>query len=248
LAVTPDGAHIVILFDDTVRVLELFPAGQALVANAQQVAPRCLTADQRQAYHLPPRPPRWCDSKQKWPFDIDSVVQAHRRAGRLREAIAALENAIALDRWARDRLGSRLASVHDEIASRAFLDVALRGNPTESLKDALADAERAVALAPGNANFLDTRGQIHLALGHTDEALADLEKAMSKGFDQAHTWYARGRINELKGNREAAIADYRKAATIEPGLNEWAKHVQTQARAQLQSLSEATEAAGTSSK
>ena len=94
LAVTPDGAHIVILFDDTVRVLELFPAGQALVANAQQVAPRCLTADQRQAYHLPPRPPRWCDSKQKWPFDIDSVVQAHRRAGRLREAIAALENAI----------------------------------------------------------------------------------------------------------------------------------------------------------
>ena len=154
---TPDGAHIVILFDDTVRVLELFPAGQALVANAQQVAPRCLTADQRQAYHLPPRPPRWCDSKQKWPFDIDSVVQAHRRAGRLREAIAALENAIALDRWARDRLGSRLASVHDEIASRAFLD--------ESLKGVLADAERAVALAPGDANILDTRGQIHLALG-----------------------------------------------------------------------------------
>src|SRR5262249_58290034 len=134
--------------------------------------------------YLASAPPGWCDTTQQWPFDAVTVAADHARAGRLREAIVALDRAIALDAGARARLGPRLASLHvtvaedhlragrlreaivayeraialdagararlgprlaswhDEIATRAIRDVALKGKPTEGLKDALPDAEQ----------------------------------------------------------------------------------------------------------
>ena len=121
---------------------------------------------------------------------------------------------------------------------------ALLGKPAETLKDVLADAETAVKLAPEDSAILDTRGQIYLALGRTDEALADLDRAIALGLNEIGTAYARGRAHELKGNRDAAIADYRKALSDEAGDNDWRKHAEGQARARLKALGVAEDAAG----
>ena len=134
------------------------------------------------------------------------------------------------------RLAPALASAHDGIAWAAFLDVALRAKPVETLKDVLADAEKAVSLAPDDSGILDTRGQIYLALGRTDAALADLDKAITLGLDSIGTTYARGRAHDLKGNRDAAIADYGKAISGDAGDDDWRKHAQSQARARLEAL------------
>jgi tetratricopeptide (TPR) repeat protein len=213
------------------------------VAEAQQIAPRCLTAEQRQRFHLSAARPRWCDTMQKWPYDVVTIAKAatsaargHIDANRHREAIAGLEQAIVRTPATAARLALTLAQAHDGIAWNAFLDVALRGKPVETLKDVLGDVEKAVKLAPDNTDYLDTRAHIRLTLGRTDEALADFEKAISLGLNYIGGWYGRGLAHERKANRDAAIADYRKAVALKPSDNDWAKHAHAQARAGLERL------------
>ena len=241
VAVTPDGARIVTGSDDkTVRIWDLFPAGQALIEQAKRVAPRCLTPAQRERYHLASTPPGWCDTIQKWPYDAVTVAEDHMQAERWRDAITAFTSAIALDPKATARLTPRLAAAHYWIAWKAFLDVALRGKPADGLIAALVDGEKAVALAPDDESILDTRGQIHLALGHIDEAFADLDKAIKGGLIYAGTFYGRGRVHELKGNKDAAITDYRKVLELisEAGssLDDYQKSVQAKTVERLREL------------
>ncbi|HWE20466.1 MAG TPA: TIR domain-containing protein [Hyphomicrobiaceae bacterium] len=69
VAVSPDGALILTAsWDNTARVWEVLLTGQALIDEAKAIAPRCLTAAQRQLYHLAPAPPLWCTAMQKWPY------------------------------------------------------------------------------------------------------------------------------------------------------------------------------------
>ncbi len=248
VTVTPDGARIVTAsYDNTARVWELFPWGQPLVADAQRVAPRCLTFEQRQRYYLASTPPRWCDPLQKWPYDAVTIAntavstgQQHILAGRHREAIAALEQVVARTPAAAVRLAPMLATAHDGIAWAALLDVVLRAKPAELLKDVLGDAEKAVTLAPDDSSILDTRGQIYLALGRTNEAFIDVDKAITLGVNGIGTFYARGRGHEHKGNTPAAIADYRKALELfadrasEP--DDYLKAVETKTRECLVAL------------
>jgi hypothetical protein len=245
VAVTPDAGRIVTgSFDRTARVWELFPFGQALVADALKAAPRCLTPGQRQRYHLSSTPPPWCETTQKWPFDRLTIAESHLGARRYSQAIAAYEKAIVFDPGSRDRVGPRLAQAHDGIAWDAFLEVALRGKPVESLTAVIGHADKAVMLSPENRSILDTRGHIRLAFDRADEALADFDKAIALGISFIGTWYGRGRAHDLKGNRDAAIADYRKALASDAGDDDWHKHAQTQARARLEALGVAAEARG----
>jgi hypothetical protein len=144
VAVSPDGARIVTgSWDTTARVWDIFPIGQTLVEQTETLAPRCLTAEQRQSYHLAPTLPRWCASMQKWPYDTgtsvnDAVAKAiasaedQRGAGRLREAIVVLETAMAESMEVRARLVPQLAHAYNNIAWQAFLDVALQGKRPRS--------------------------------------------------------------------------------------------------------------------
>ena len=213
------------------------PSRPALVANAQKATPRCLTTAQRQRYHLSPTLPRWCDTNQKWPFDVVTVAEDHLRAKHYDKAIASFQKAIAFDAGAQNRLAPRLAAAHYGMAWAVFLDVALRGNPTETLREVLADADKAVGLAPEDLLILDTRGQIRLALG-------DLGKAIVLGLDYIGTRYGRGLAHELKGNSDAAIADFRKTLASKAD-NDWTKHAQTQARARLRALGVTIETSST---
>jgi hypothetical protein len=175
MAVSPDGARIVTAFrDNTARVWDVFPSGQNLVIDAQRAAPRCLTPGQRHRYHLLPNPPRWCEATQRWPYDeltvtreADAHALQHVMAGRAREAITGLEAVIRRRPEVAARLGPALADAHRAVARRVFADVALRKAPAEGLKDALANADKAVALAPEDRSILETRGQIRLALARS---------------------------------------------------------------------------------
>ena len=84
--------------------------------------------------------------------------------------------------------------------------------------EGLADAEKAVALAPGGGNMLDTRAQIYLALDRVDEALAGFDAAIAAGFDTyGGTYYGRGRCHEIKGKAALAVADYSRAIELVKG-------------------------------
>jgi WD40 repeat protein len=64
VAISPDGTRVI----THSGVWELFPSGQALIDEAKALMPRCLTAEQRELYHLSPAPPSWCKSTHKWPY------------------------------------------------------------------------------------------------------------------------------------------------------------------------------------
>jgi hypothetical protein len=85
VAVSADGARIVTgSADNTARVWELFPGGQALIDQAKAIAPRCLTPVLRQRFHLPDAPPHWCIEMKKWPYHTAQWKQwlADKRAGK----------------------------------------------------------------------------------------------------------------------------------------------------------------------
>jgi WD40 repeat protein len=68
-AFSRDGAQVVTAsWDSTARVWPVFPTTQELVNNAKQRVPRCLTAEQRTTFFLPPEPPAWCIEMEKWPY------------------------------------------------------------------------------------------------------------------------------------------------------------------------------------
>jgi hypothetical protein len=54
--------------DNTARLWEIFTTTQDLVTHAKAIAPRCLSAEQRTSFSLPPEPPLWCIELEKWPY------------------------------------------------------------------------------------------------------------------------------------------------------------------------------------
>jgi WD40 repeat protein len=74
VAVTPDGTRIVTgSWDNTARIWDLFPSGQALIDDAKNVVPGCLTSAERERYYLPPESPRWCYDMAKYPYDAKTL-------------------------------------------------------------------------------------------------------------------------------------------------------------------------------
>jgi hypothetical protein len=234
--VTPDGRHVVTgSADKTARIWELFPTGQALVDEAKRVAPRCLTMEQRRQFHLSPTPPGWCDSEQKWPYDDVTLGQAHFAAGHWRDAITAFERAMKSERGKSPMVSAWLGMAYNGAAWATFLEVDLGRQPSSALTQALAEADKAMTLYP-DPGALDTRGQIHLALGQIDEALADLDAALAQGVTSPATYFAHGKAQERKHNTDAAIADYRQALAQKASDDEYERVVRGRARERLMAL------------
>lgn len=85
------------------------------------------------------------------------------------------------------------AETADRLNGRAWAKLML-GKPS----DALDDADRAVALDPGSAGYLGTRGHVLAALGRRDEAIRDLEAALGKDPFTATERVIRRKLAELK--------------------------------------------------
>jgi hypothetical protein len=64
----PDDKRVVTASSDgTARLWEVFADTQKLISAAKMAAPRCLTAEQREAsFFLSAEPPAWCIEMAKW--------------------------------------------------------------------------------------------------------------------------------------------------------------------------------------
>jgi hypothetical protein len=231
VAITPDGNRIVTTSGDrTARVWDFFPSGQALVRQSKARTPRCLAAEERERFHLPPAVPQWCEAMNKWPFSVAALVidgEEHLAAKDYDKAIAAFTAAIERDPGLKAEVAPQLATALNRRAWMLLLD--------GRFEQGLIDAERAVALAPDNADILDTRGQLYLALRRMDAAFTDLDKAIAGGIAAPATYVGRGRCYEARGDSRAAAADYRKALELEPD-EAFDRSAQEQARARLAAL------------
>src|SRR5262249_52170286 len=120
-----------------------------------------------------------------------------------------------------------IAATYNDLAWRLFLD--------GKAADGLADAEQAVRLNPGNASFLDTRGQIHLVLNRVEHACQDLQRATELGIEMPGTSYGLGRCLELQGDLTRATESYRKAVEL-LAVDDFGRSAQAKARERLESL------------
>src|SRR5262249_12286880 len=85
-AFSPDDKRVLTASSDgTGRLWEVFADTQTLISAAKMVAPRCLTAEQREAsFFLTAEPPAWCIEMRKWPYHTAGwkAWLADKRAGK----------------------------------------------------------------------------------------------------------------------------------------------------------------------
>lgn len=86
------------------------------------------------------------------------------------------------------------------------------------LEKALTDCDAALALAPGNANVLDSRGLVNLRMGHFDKAIADYDAALKQIPNNAWSFYGRGIARLRTGQTLLGKADIAAATTLRPQL------------------------------
>ena len=100
-----------------------------------------------------------------------------------------------------------------------------RGLLGQDLDKALGDCDAAHRLMPKNANVLDSRGLVHLRLGHYDKAIADYDAALAIQPKSAWSLYGRALAKLKSGDPAGGKADLAAAVAINPKIAEQAaKH------------------------
>ncbi|HUO02634.1 MAG TPA: tetratricopeptide repeat protein [Rhizomicrobium sp.] len=83
-------------------------------------------------------------------------------------------------------------------------------------QDALAEIDAALAIQPGTAEALATRGNILIRLGRQDDALKDFDQAIAAKPDYAEALYNRGNCRQYLGRFHEAVGDYSRALALHP--------------------------------
>ena len=65
---TPGARALTGSADSTARFWEIFPTTQSLIDRVKASVPRCLTPAQRESFHLGGPAPRWCHTRNLWPY------------------------------------------------------------------------------------------------------------------------------------------------------------------------------------
>jgi len=125
---------------------------------------------------------------------VDEVVPLAREA---------TERALALD--------PKLAMAHANLGWLAMLY-------DRDLQSSASHLERALSLAPRDADVLRPASQLAMVLGRHPEALALAQRGVDSDPANTLAWLMLGRINRGAGRYDEAIASYRKALEIAPGL------------------------------
>jgi len=123
-----------------------------------------------------------------------------RRSGGAREALPALDKALAL--------APRMAEAH---AAKGHALVAL-DRPGEAARC----YERALVLSPRLVNALNPLAAYHLDRNEPEKAFPLLERALSEGFADQDTYLMQGRIHLIQGRPEDARRDFAAALRLSP--------------------------------
>ncbi len=100
----------------------------------------------------------------------------------------------------------------------------------------LVAAKSAVSHFPDSANFLDTRGQIFLALDRHQDAISDLSKAVDSGISSSATHFSLGRAYESSDQDDLALQHYKKALELTAGNSAFEKSARAGALERLSEL------------
>ncbi len=79
-------------------------------------------------------------------------------------------------------------------------------------KEAAADADEAVRVAPGRAEMHACRGNAKFAFGEFATAISDYTRALTLGFTTSDGYYRRGHVRFYAGQYDAALSDFEKAS------------------------------------
>ena len=98
--------------------------------------------------------------------------------------------------------------------------------------EAKSDADKAVSLAPADADPRSTRGLILLALGDTKGALDDFNEGLRLKADDIGSLWGRGQVYEIQGLRSRVVADFKRVIEVKAATAD-ETDVQNKARARL---------------
>lgn len=152
-------------------------------------------------------------------------AQSLIRKSKSDDARALLAEAVRFDSSSNTR--RKIANTYNNLAWKLFKN--------SKGAEGLPDAERAISLAPNDANILDTRGQIYLTLGKVAKGCADLNKSVAIGIDSPATYFAVGQCHEWADNNQRAIIHYKKALQ-QPAHDDFGLSAQTKAKQRLEVL------------
>lgn len=114
--------------------------------------------------------------------------------------------------------------------------------PLRDFANALADADRAIALDPGNPNLYLGRSTTNNTKGDLPAAIADLDtyiQLSTEPGNKAVGIYHRAKTNQKLGNRDQAITDYKSYLAMEAQMPERTGVIRTyavSAREELQKM------------
>ncbi len=143
-------------------------------------------------------------------FDLNGKALIQARRGRTREALALVEEAIAL---AEADLPPGAQAVHRMVlrANRAQLHL-MSGDPAA----ALADLDAVIEADPGYPDYYIDRGNLLMRLDRREEAAADYETALRVGPPFPEAYYNRSEVRFAVGDHEGALADLDRALDLDP--------------------------------
>lgn len=213
VAVSPDGARIVtVSTDNTARIWRNVPtSADDLMTHARTVVPRCLTSTQRAKLGIGPKPPRWCHTMRKWPYDPFSKylrAKDHLMAGREEAATTAFADALAQIPSLKDQVaaawGARLAAAGDRhFAAKE------NGPAIEAYTRFLFAAEGKAALQEKMSLAILRRGIAYYRQKTYRLAMSDFRRAARLGQKTAGNWLwtaINGAADALFANGETAPA------------------------------------------
>jgi len=148
------------------------------------------------------------------PDDGNVRLEVARMYLALREPAPAVPQ---LNRWIASH--GQSPDLHEVLNERCWAR-ALIGTELEM---ALADCDAALKLKPGSAEYLDSRGLVHLRLGNLDKALADYTAALAIAPKSEWSLYGRGLAWLRKGDAKAGNADIDAAKAISAAIEDEAK-------------------------
>ena len=157
--------------------------------------------------------------------DLDAAASAlpkqaemHLQIGGLYDAVDEPAAAVGeyskwIDSHPRDNL-LMAGALNSRCWSRALAD--------KELQPALDDCNKALRMRPNTADFLDSRGLVHLRQSSYDKAIADYDAALHLEPKVAWSLYGRGLAKLRKGLTNEGQADLAAATALQPKLAEHA--------------------------
>lgn len=138
-------------------------------------------------------------------YEYTNRAEAQFDLGRIDQAIATLDAGVA-----REKDDANAYNVRCWLLGRANRD----------LPKAMADCDKALALEPDTASYLDSRGLVWFRMGKFERAIADYDAALEREPEMAASLFMRGVVKRRMGRTEEGEDDIATAIAIWPKVAE----------------------------